>query len=74
MGLFWEVPVMLGLVCLCKHLRTRAFWKHADERYDDGRDGEAASAPVEASQGLAPVVPRVATRSPEGVNDRGVNV
>lgn len=27
MGLFWEVPVMLGLVYLLKHLRNREFWK-----------------------------------------------
>jgi len=27
MGLFWEVPIMLGLVYLAKHLRKREFWK-----------------------------------------------
>ncbi|MGY5858143.1 MAG: ACR3 family arsenite efflux transporter [Candidatus Thorarchaeota archaeon] len=27
MGLFWEVPIMLGLVYLAKHLKKRNFWK-----------------------------------------------
>ncbi|MFW9805443.1 MAG: arsenic resistance protein, partial [Candidatus Thorarchaeota archaeon] len=27
MGLFWEVPIMLGLVYLAKALRKRNFWK-----------------------------------------------
>jgi ACR3 family arsenite transporter len=27
MGLFWEVPIMLGLVYLAKYLRKRNFWK-----------------------------------------------
>jgi ACR3 family arsenite transporter len=27
MGLFWEVPIMLGLVYLAKYLRKRAYWK-----------------------------------------------
>jgi ACR3 family arsenite transporter len=27
MGLFWEVPIMLGLVYLAKYLRKRDFWK-----------------------------------------------
>ncbi len=27
MGLFWEVPIMLGLVYLSKYLRKRDFWK-----------------------------------------------
>jgi ACR3 family arsenite transporter len=27
MGLFWEVPIMLGLVYLGKQLNTRGFWK-----------------------------------------------
>lgn len=27
MGLFWEVPVMLGLVYLAKYLHKRGFWK-----------------------------------------------
>jgi ACR3 family arsenite transporter len=27
MGLFWEVPVMLGIVYLGKYLRKREFWK-----------------------------------------------
>ena len=27
MGLFWEVPVMLGIVYLGKHLQKRNFWK-----------------------------------------------
>ncbi|MHA1636031.1 MAG: hypothetical protein ACTSUZ_15885 [Candidatus Thorarchaeota archaeon] len=27
MGLFWEVPIMLGLVYLAKFLRKRDFWK-----------------------------------------------
>jgi ACR3 family arsenite transporter len=28
MGLFWEVPIMLGLVYLGKYLRKRNFWKN----------------------------------------------
>ncbi|MHA1731154.1 MAG: ACR3 family arsenite efflux transporter [Promethearchaeota archaeon] len=28
MGLFWEVPVMLGLVYLSKWLNRRGFWRH----------------------------------------------
>ncbi len=27
MGLFWEIPIMLGLVYLAKYLRKRDFWK-----------------------------------------------
>jgi ACR3 family arsenite transporter len=27
MGLFWEVPIMLGLVYLARYLRKRDFWK-----------------------------------------------
>jgi ACR3 family arsenite transporter len=27
MGLFWEVPVMLGLAFVSKKLRDRGFWK-----------------------------------------------
>jgi len=27
MGLFWEVPVMLGLVYVSKKLRDRGFWR-----------------------------------------------
>ena len=27
MGLFWEVPIMLGLVYLAKYLRKKEFWK-----------------------------------------------
>jgi hypothetical protein len=27
MGLFWEVPIMLGLVYLGKRLRDRGFWR-----------------------------------------------
>jgi hypothetical protein len=27
MGLFWEVPIMLGLVYLGKRLNERGFWK-----------------------------------------------
>ncbi len=27
MGLFWEVPIMLGLVYLAKYLRRKEFWK-----------------------------------------------
>ena len=27
MGLFWEIPIMLGLVYLGKKLRKRKFWK-----------------------------------------------
>lgn len=34
MGLFWEVPVMLGIVYLAKFLRRRAFWKGEGSRYD----------------------------------------
>jgi len=26
MGLFWEVPIMLGLVYLGKRLRDKGFW------------------------------------------------
>ncbi len=33
MGLFWEVPVMLGLVYLGKRLRDRGFW--GDSRVED---------------------------------------
>lgn len=29
MGLFWEVPIMLGLVYLGKQLNKRGFWKHS---------------------------------------------
>ncbi len=28
MGLFWEVPIMLGLVWLGKYLHRKGFWKH----------------------------------------------
>ena len=31
MGLFWEVPIMLGLVYLGKALGKRGFWKAAGE-------------------------------------------
>ena len=34
MGLFWEVPIMLGLVYLGKRLRERGFWR-AYERVED---------------------------------------
>jgi ACR3 family arsenite transporter len=34
MGLFWEVPIMLGLVYLGKRLRDRGFWR-AYERVED---------------------------------------
>ena len=27
MGLFWEVPIMLGIVYLSKYLRKKHFWK-----------------------------------------------
>jgi ACR3 family arsenite efflux pump ArsB len=29
MGLFWEVPIMLGLVYLGKYLDKKRFWKPA---------------------------------------------
>lgn len=32
MGLFWEVPIMLGLVFLGKALRKRRFWSRKDSR------------------------------------------
>jgi len=32
MGLFWEVPIMLGLVFLGKALRKRKFWSRKDSR------------------------------------------
>lgn len=35
MGLFWEVPVMLGIVYLAKFLRKNAFWKDEGNRYDE---------------------------------------
>jgi len=28
MGLFWEVPIMLGLVYVSKKLRDRGFWRN----------------------------------------------
>ena len=31
MGLFWEVPIMLGLVYLSKALNKRNFWKRPSE-------------------------------------------
>lgn len=31
MGLFWEVPIMLGLVYLAKFLLKRGFWKEGNE-------------------------------------------
>ncbi|MBS3794772.1 MAG: ACR3 family arsenite efflux transporter [Candidatus Thorarchaeota archaeon] len=31
MGLFWEVPVMLGLVYLAKYLQSRGFWRGSSE-------------------------------------------
>ncbi len=34
MGLFWEVPIMLGLVYLGKKLRQRGFWKQSIIRAD----------------------------------------
>jgi ACR3 family arsenite transporter len=34
MGLFWEVPIMLGLVYLGKRLRDRGFWR-AYERVEE---------------------------------------
>ncbi|MCE7745066.1 MAG: hypothetical protein GPJ52_08040, partial [Candidatus Heimdallarchaeota archaeon] len=27
MGLFWEVPIMLGLIYLGKYLNKKGFWK-----------------------------------------------
>jgi ACR3 family arsenite efflux pump ArsB len=30
MGLFWEVPIMLGLVFLGKALQKRGFWNSRD--------------------------------------------
>ncbi|MBN2047073.1 MAG: ACR3 family arsenite efflux transporter [Anaerolineaceae bacterium] len=35
MGLFWEVPIMLGLVALGKLLRDRNFWSPASKRYEE---------------------------------------
>jgi len=32
MGLFWEVPIMLGLVFLGKALRKSSFWNGKDSR------------------------------------------
>lgn len=29
MGLFWEIPIMLGLVYLSRFLRSRGFWLEA---------------------------------------------
>ncbi|MFT5304180.1 MAG: ACR3 family arsenite transporter, partial [Mariniblastus sp.] len=26
MGLFWEIPIMLGLVYLARYLRAKGFW------------------------------------------------
>jgi ACR3 family arsenite transporter len=34
MGLFWEVPIMLGLVYLGKKLRQKGFWKQRTIRQD----------------------------------------
>ena len=31
MGLFWEVPIMLGLVYFGKYLRKRGFWEPKSE-------------------------------------------
>lgn len=31
MGLFWEVPIMLGLVYLAKHLKSKDYWKQPSE-------------------------------------------
>ena len=30
MGLFWEVPIMLGLVSLAKYLNKKKFWKSTE--------------------------------------------
>lgn len=30
MGLFWEVPIMLGLVYFGKYLRKRGYWRHGE--------------------------------------------
>ncbi len=32
MGLFWEVPIMLGLVYLGKYLNTKHYWKQSDSQ------------------------------------------
>ena len=32
MGLFWEVPIMLGLVYVAKALARRRFWRPEDAR------------------------------------------
>jgi hypothetical protein len=34
MGLFWEVPIMLGLVYLGKYLGKRGFWKWPEAALD----------------------------------------
>ena len=31
MGLFWEVPIMLGMVYLSKALNKKGFWKNKSE-------------------------------------------
>lgn len=44
MGLFWEVPIMLGLVYLGKALEKRGFWSGKSLR-----SGQLAEVPVEAT-------------------------
>jgi ACR3 family arsenite transporter len=44
MGLFWEVPIMLGLVYLGKALDKRGFWSDTSLR-----SGQLAEVPVEAT-------------------------
>ena len=44
MGLFWEVPIMLGLVYLGKALEQRGFWSRKSLR-----SGQLAEVPVEAT-------------------------
>ena len=38
MGLFWEVPIMLGLVYLAKYLNKRRFWKTSTAAVEIGFD------------------------------------
>jgi ACR3 family arsenite efflux pump ArsB len=47
MGLFWEVPIMLGLVYLGKALEKRGFWPGKSLR-----SGQLAEVPVETTTGM----------------------
>ena len=49
MGLFWEVPVMLGLVYLGKALGKRGFWAGAPFVSQSGTQ-ELASIPVRVEE------------------------